>query len=208
MNKMQYNTHPYNRNSVFWRVYKVTQYGENIQIVTSENVAFGHVRPAKIQVWSESSLSAFWIAILDSFFMRTMKTLIRLRGCAGWFEYSSSAHVKGRFSYVTAIKAAWIVKMIVAPLRFSICDFEINWHSQSICIHLIFRFIFFSYIFSTGFYPVHFHMCQDISGKEAILKANSIHNSYARAVTVHGTWGNDSSDDYAVQVIVQCLRPK
>ena len=36
---------------------------------TSENVLFGHVRPAKIQislcvrtVWSESSLGAFWIA--------------------------------------------------------------------------------------------------------------------------------------------------
>ena len=42
-------------------------------------------------------------------------------------------------------------------------------------------------------------MCHNVSGKEAIIKANSIHNSYARAVTVHGTWGN-SEEDPGVEV--------
>ena len=36
-------------------------------------------------------------------------------------------------------------------------------------------------------------MCQDISGKEAIVKANSFHNSYARAITIHGTWGQSET---------------
>ena len=31
---------------------------------------------------------------MQSFFMRTMKTLIRLRGCAGWSESSMAAHVR------------------------------------------------------------------------------------------------------------------
>ena len=69
-----------------------------------------HVRPAKNQislriraVWKEPWLGAFWIPIMQSIFMRTTKTLIRLRGCAGWSESSLWAQVrryKFVFSYV------------------------------------------------------------------------------------------------------------
>ena len=59
---------------------------------------FGHVCPLKIQislciraVWSESSLGTFWKA------KDTMKALIRLCRCAGWFESLLSAHLKVRF---------------------------------------------------------------------------------------------------------------
>ena len=44
-------------------------------------------------VCSESSLRTFWIAS-DAKFMRTTKTLIRLRGCAGWSECSLGAFVR------------------------------------------------------------------------------------------------------------------
>ena len=59
-----------------------------------------HVRQVKIQislrfriraVWSESSLAAVLIAKEQKLFMQTAKTLIRLRGCAGWFESSLGA---------------------------------------------------------------------------------------------------------------------
>ena len=33
---------------------------------------------------------------MQNFFMRTTKTLIRLRGCTGWFESSLGAHKKVR----------------------------------------------------------------------------------------------------------------
>ncbi|XP_060567854.1 cell migration-inducing and hyaluronan-binding protein-like [Ruditapes philippinarum] len=40
-----------------------------------------------------------------------------------------------------------------------------------------------------GFYPIHFHMCEDITEKTAIIKRNSIHHTYRRAITIHGTFG-------------------
>ena len=46
-----------------------------------------------LAVWSDSSLVAFWIVKDASLFMRTTKTLIRLRGCAGWLESSLGVHV-------------------------------------------------------------------------------------------------------------------
>ena len=62
---------------------------------------FGHVRPAKIQislricaVWSEVSLGTLSIAKDSKFIMRTTKTLIRPRGCTGWFESSLVAYVR------------------------------------------------------------------------------------------------------------------
>ena len=65
---------------------------------------FRNVRTSKIQiglriraVWSESSLCVFWIANDASFFTPTTKTLIRLHGCAGWFESSLGARQKVRF---------------------------------------------------------------------------------------------------------------
>ena len=39
------------------------------------------------------SIASFWIMML-SFFMRSTKTQIRLRGCAGWFESSLDTHVR------------------------------------------------------------------------------------------------------------------
>ena len=77
----------------------------------------GHLRRAKIQIslriraaWSASSRGAFWInedvnfwrnedAI---FFMRTLKTLICLRGCSGWFECLLGTHVRRYVSHVAA----------------------------------------------------------------------------------------------------------
>ena len=62
---------------------------------------FWHVRPANIQislrireVWSESSLGAFWIAKDALFCVCTTKTRISLRKCAGWFKSSFSLHVR------------------------------------------------------------------------------------------------------------------
>ena len=59
------------------------------------------MRPAKIQislriraVWSESSLDAFWTAKEAKFFTRTVKTLTRLRKCAGWSGSSLGAHAR------------------------------------------------------------------------------------------------------------------
>ena len=56
---------------------------------------FRNVRPPKNQIslrirefWSESSLSAFRIAENANIFMRTTKTLNKLRGSARWFESS------------------------------------------------------------------------------------------------------------------------
>ena len=57
------------------------------------------LRPAKTQsslgihpIWSDSSLCAQWVAKDQAFFMRTAKTLIRLRGCPGWSESLLGAH--------------------------------------------------------------------------------------------------------------------
>ena len=38
-----------------------------------------------------------------------------------------------------------------------------------------------------GSYPIHFHMCLDTSTKNAIIKQNSIHDTFLRCVTIHGT---------------------
>ena len=46
----------------------------------------------------------------------------------------------------------------------------------------------------SGHYSIHFHMCEDVSDKEAVIKSNTIRNSYARAVTVHGTYGQTEDE--------------
>ena len=63
------------------------------------------MRPAKIQirlrfraVWSESSLGAFR---MQSFFMRTTETLVRLRGCTGRFELRWAHMSDGTSSHAT-----------------------------------------------------------------------------------------------------------
>ena len=38
-----------------------------------------------------------------------------------------------------------------------------------------------------GSYPIHFHMCLDTSDKNAIIRQNSIHDTFSRCVTIHGT---------------------
>ena len=40
-----------------------------------------------------------------------------------------------------------------------------------------------------GRYPFHFHMGFDMRSKDPYVRQNSIHHSYARCVTVHGTQG-------------------
>ncbi|XP_041366847.1 cell surface hyaluronidase-like [Gigantopelta aegis] len=44
-----------------------------------------------------------------------------------------------------------------------------------------------------GSYPIHFHMCDDVDG--AWVRSNSIHNSQARCVTIHGTDGLEVKDN-------------
>ena len=78
-----------------------------------------YVHPVKIQIslgirafWSDSSLSAFWIEPrTQRFFMRTTKTLIKLR----WFESSLCAYIRRYFlshwsyldKYNTCINLDW-----------------------------------------------------------------------------------------------------
>ena len=38
-----------------------------------------------------------------------------------------------------------------------------------------------------GSYPIHFHMCLDTSAKNALIKQNSIHDTFSRCLTIHGT---------------------
>ena len=42
-----------------------------------------------------------------------------------------------------------------------------------------------------GNYPLHFHMCGDVDNREkpSLLSGNSIRNSFARCITVHGSHG-------------------
>lgn len=50
-----------------------------------------------------------------------------------------------------------------------------------------------------GSYPIHFHMCGDVDNKAEppYIKSNSIHHTYARCVTVHGTRGVLLEDNMA-----------
>ncbi|KAK3091732.1 hypothetical protein FSP39_022248 [Pinctada imbricata] len=56
-----------------------------------------------------------------------------------------------------------------------------------------------------GTYPLHFHMCEDVDGTDyphpPYLKGNSIHDSFARCTTVHGTSGASVIDN----VCHECL---
>ena len=79
----------------------------NVDYVDDHDVRkrnIGHMRAAEIQirlciraVWSESLLSAFWIAMNAMFSSSGQLKLIRLRGCTGWIECSLDARVR---SYV------------------------------------------------------------------------------------------------------------
>ena len=64
----------------------------------------GHLRLTLAQV----DLNFYWAYFgqpkLQSFFLRTMKTLIRLRGCSGWFVSTWGAYVRKYGSYIQFIK--------------------------------------------------------------------------------------------------------
>ena len=44
-----------------------------------------------------------------------------------------------------------------------------------------------------GRYPIHFHMCLDTSHSKPYIRDNSIHHTFARCVTIHGTHGIEVS---------------
>ncbi|KAL4232333.1 hypothetical protein ACF0H5_009904 [Mactra antiquata] len=62
------------------------------------------------------------------------------------------------------------------------------------------EFQFMGQLSDRGNYPIHFHMCEDITGKTALIRANSIHHTFRRAITVHGTFGT-SEEQPGVQLI-------
>lgn len=37
-------------------------------------------------------------------------------------------------------------------------------------------------------------MCLDVAGKQAVIRRNAIRNTFARAITVHGTYGTDENN--------------
>ncbi|OWF51488.1 transmembrane protein 2-like [Mizuhopecten yessoensis] len=59
-----------------------------------------------------------------------------------------------------------------------------------------------------GHYPLHFHMCYDVDGAEypnpPYLRENSIHSSFARCVTVHGTHGLTVMDNVGYESLGHC----
>ena len=72
---------------------------------------------------SEPSLGAFRITKMQSFFMRTTKSLLRLRGCAGWFESTLCAHVR-KSSHVAAhkrlVKMYFVLHALFAAVRYQL----------------------------------------------------------------------------------------
>ena len=46
--------------------------------------------------------------MMQGFFMRTTKTLIRLRGCAGWFESSLGAHVSINIPIISKYRSEYL----------------------------------------------------------------------------------------------------
>ena len=57
-----------------------------------------------------------------------------------------------------------------------------------------------------GKYPLHFHMCEDTvrDGKQQILHSNSIHNTFARCTTIHGSHNVSVKDNVAYDHIGHC----
>ncbi|XP_069120731.1 cell surface hyaluronidase-like [Argopecten irradians] len=59
-----------------------------------------------------------------------------------------------------------------------------------------------------GHYPLHFHMCYDVDGDEypnpPYLRENSIHSTFARCVTVHGTHGLTVMDNVGYESLGHC----
>ena len=55
-----------------------------------------------------------------------------------------------------------------------------------------------------GSYPIHFHMCLDTSGKDVYIRSNSIHNTFSRCVTIHGTHNVTVEDNIAYHHLGHC----
>ena len=59
-------------------------------------------------------------------------------------------------------------------------------------------------MFVLGSYPIHFHMALDVSDKNPVIKSNSIHDTFSRCVTIHGTSGVRVEDNVAVDHYGHC----
>ncbi|KAK3105830.1 hypothetical protein FSP39_006666, partial [Pinctada imbricata] len=59
---------------------------------------------------------------------------------------------------------------------------------------------------SPGKYPLHFHMCGDVSNYPSppYIRDNSIHHSFARCITIHGTDGTLIKDNVAFDILGHC----
>ncbi|XP_069120192.1 cell surface hyaluronidase-like [Argopecten irradians] len=59
-----------------------------------------------------------------------------------------------------------------------------------------------------GHYPIHFHMCEDVDGptyvKPTYIRDNSIHHTFGRCVTVHGTHGLLLMDNVGYESLGHC----
>ncbi|XP_060069788.1 cell surface hyaluronidase-like [Ylistrum balloti] len=59
-----------------------------------------------------------------------------------------------------------------------------------------------------GHYPIHFHMCEDVDSPEyskpTYIRNNSIHHTFGRCVTVHGTHGLVLMDNVAYESLGHC----
>ena len=55
-----------------------------------------------------------------------------------------------------------------------------------------------------GSYPIHFHMCLDTSAKNALIKQNSIHDTFSRCLTIHGTHNVTVEDNVAYYHLGHC----
>ncbi|XP_046576514.1 LOW QUALITY PROTEIN: cell surface hyaluronidase-like [Haliotis rubra] len=60
-----------------------------------------------------------------------------------------------------------------------------------------------------GFYPIHFHMCHDVDkvggySDPAWVRQNSIHHTFSRCVTVHGSHGVTVQDNVAYDHLGHC----
>ena len=55
-----------------------------------------------------------------------------------------------------------------------------------------------------GSYPIHYHMALDVADKNPIVKSNSIHDTFSRCVTIHGTSGVRVEDNVAADHYGHC----
>ena len=56
-----------------------------------------------------------------------------------------------------------------------------------------------------GSYPIHFHMCLDTSGKDVYIRSNSIHNTFSRCLTIHGTHNVTVENNIAYRHLGHCF---